>query len=67
MENDLPTDPVEMLRMIRDRHYEDTKHMTQDEKRVYDKKRIDTSNNEFEQRIASLQPDFDRFPFLSKK
>ena len=67
MKNDLPTDPVVMLRMIRDRHYEDTKHMTQEEKRDYDQKRIDKSNDEFERRLASLQPDYDRFPFLSKK
>jgi hypothetical protein len=67
MENDLPTDAVELVRAIRDRHYEETKHMTREERRVYDEKRIDRSVAEFEKRRANVKPDYDRFPFLAKK
>ena len=38
MENDLPTDAVEMVREIRNRHYEATKNMTREEKWAYDQK-----------------------------
>ena len=33
MEDDLPIDAVEMVRTIRDRHYDETKHMTREEKK----------------------------------
>ena len=38
MDNDLPDDAVEMVRAIRNRHYEATKNMTREEKRAYDQK-----------------------------
>ena len=66
MTNDLPHDAVERVRAIRNRHYEETVQMTRDEKRDYERKRIDKSVAEFENRMASIQPDYDRFPFLYK-
>jgi len=63
MENDLPTDAVEMVRAIRDRHYEATKHMTREEKRAYGQKEYE----EAKEYMANLKPDYDRFPFLAKK
>ena len=39
---DIPTnDSVEMVRAIRDLHYEETKNMTPDEKREYDRKQLE--------------------------
>jgi cell fate (sporulation/competence/biofilm development) regulator YmcA (YheA/YmcA/DUF963 family) len=67
MENDLPTDAVEMVRAIRDRHYEETKHMTREEKRVYDNQRIEKSVAEFKQLMRDSKPDYERFPFLATK
>ena len=66
MNNDLPHDAVERVREIRNRHYEETKSMTREEKQAYDRKRIDNSVAEFEKRMANIQPDYDRFPFLRK-
>ena len=63
MENDLPTDAVELVRAIRNRHYEETKHMTREEKRAYDEKRYEESEKWFE----SIKPNPSRFPFLSGK
>jgi len=63
MENDQPTDAVELVRAIRDSHYEETKHMTREEKRAYDEKRY----AEAEKWFASVKPNPARFPFLSKK
>ena len=64
MENSLlPTDAVEMVREIRNRHYEETKYMTREEKKVYDQKDYD----EFKALMAAAKPDYDRFPFLRKK
>ena len=63
MTNDLPTDAVELVRAIRNRHYEETKHMTREEKRTYDEKRY----LEAETWFASVKPNPARFPFLAKK
>lgn len=43
MEDDLPVDAVEMLRVIRTRHYEETKHMTREEKRLHDHKQYEAA------------------------
>ena len=66
MTNDLPHDAVERVRAIRNRHYEETVQMTRDEKRDYERKRIDKSVAEFDNRMANTKPDYDRFPFLRK-
>jgi hypothetical protein len=63
MENDLPTDAVEMVRAIRDRHYEATKHMTREEKRAYDQKRYEDAKKY----MASVDTSQYDFPFLPKK
>jgi hypothetical protein len=54
---------VEMVREIRNQHYEETKHMTIEERRAYDQKDYD----EFKALLANAKPDYDRFPFLPKK
>ena len=39
---EIPTDDgVAMVRAIRDKHYEETKNMTPDEKREHDRKRLE--------------------------
>jgi len=63
MDNNLPTDAVEMVRAIRDRHYEETKHMTREEKRVHDRKEYE----EAERRFASVKPNPGRFPFICQR
>ena len=63
MTNDLPINAVELVRAIRDRHYEETKDMTREEKRAHDEKRC----LEAEKWFASVKPNPARFPFLAKK
>ena len=63
----LPIDAVERVRAIRDRHYEETKHMTREEREAHDWQRINKSVAAFEERIAKANPDPSRFPFLAKK
>ena len=63
MEDDLPHDAVERVRAIRNWHYEETKHMTREEKRVHDQKRYE----EAKEWMASIKPDPSRFPFLPQK
>ena len=63
MDNDLPDDAVEMVRAIRNRHYEETKHMTREEKRAHDRKDYDA----FKKLLANAKPDYERFPFLAPK
>jgi len=67
MENNLPHDAVERVRAIRERHYEETKHVPREEKRAYDEQRIDKSIDEFKKLMKDAKPDYDQFPFLSKK
>jgi len=43
MNNKLPHDAVERVRAIRERHYEETKHMTREEKWEYDQKRYENA------------------------
>jgi len=61
--DNLPHDAVERVRAIRDRLYEETKHMTYEEKRAYDKKKYEENKEWF----ASIKPDPSRFPWLTKK
>ena len=63
LSNALPTDAVEMVRAIRNRHYEATKNMTREEKREFDRKR----SERFELLRKQVNPDLSRFPFLTKK
>jgi len=63
LNDDLPDDAVEMVRAIRTRHYEETKHMTIEERRAHDKKDYDA----FKELLANAKPDYERFPFLAKK
>ena len=56
-------DSVAMVRAIRDKHYEETKHMTYDEKMAYYEKKAEA----FQRRMDQVEPDYDRFPFLAKK
>ena len=67
MENDLPHDAVERVRAIRQRHYEETKHMTREEKKAHDDARIEKSVAEFTKLMKEVGPDYDRFPFLHRK
>ena len=63
----LPIDAVERVRAIRDRRYEETKHMTREERDAYNRQRIDKSYAEFEERTKNAKPNYERFPFLAKK
>jgi len=63
MYDDLPNDAVERVRKIRNRHYEETKHMTHEEKRAYDRKDYD----EFKALMANVKPDPSSFPWLHEK
>jgi len=67
MDNDLPIDAVERVRAIRNRRYEETKHMTREEKTAHDRQRMEKSVAEFKERTANLKPDYDRFPFFAPK
>jgi len=67
MDNDLPDDAVEMVRAIRDRRYEEMKHMTREEKRAHIHERMTKNVEKFKARMANAKPDYDRFPFLAKK
>ena len=60
----LPIDAVERVRAIRDRRYEETKHMTREEKQAHDWQRINKSYAEFKELMANANPDPSRFPFL---
>ena len=48
MENETEDNVVEMLRAIRDQKYEETKHMTREEKRAHDSARMAKSVAAFE-------------------
>jgi len=63
MENDLPDDAVEMVRAIRTRHYEETKHMTIEEKWAHDQKDIDA----FKKLMKEVNPSDYDFSWLSQK
>jgi len=65
--NELPDDAVEMLRAIRDRRYEETKHMTREEKQAHDSARMAKNVAAFEARLANAKPDYERWPFLAPK
>ena len=63
MDNELRDNVVEMVRAIRNQNYEETKHMTREEKREHDRKRY----TEAKAWMASIKPDPSRFPFLAAK
>ena len=63
MDSDLPTDAVEMVRAIRNRHYEETKSMTVEEKWAYDQKGID----DFKKLMKEVNPNDYDFSWLHKK
>jgi len=63
MDNDLPDDAVEMVREIRRRHHEETKHMTREEFREHNRKKYE----EAKEWMAMIKPDRSRFPFLTQK
>ena len=67
METETRDNVVEMVRKIRNRHYEETKHMTYEEKRAHDSARMAKAVASFEARLANAKPDYERFPFLAKK
>jgi hypothetical protein len=54
---------VEMVREIRNQHYEETKHMNREELREHNQKRSEQAEKWF----ATIKPNPDRFPFLPKK
>ena len=56
MQDELPKDAVEMVREIRNRKYEETKHMTREEKWAYEQKGVD----EFKKLMKEVNPsDYD--------
>ena len=63
MENEIQDNVVEMVRTIRNQHYEETKHMTREEKLEHDRKRYEKAK----EWLASGKPNPDRFPFLAGK
>jgi len=63
MNNDLPHDAVERVRAIRNRNYEETKHMTREEKRAHDRKRYE----EAKQMAASIDSSKYDFSWLKSK
>jgi len=65
--DDLPDDAVEMVQAIRDRHYEEIKHLTREEQRAHIEARTAKGAAAFEARLANAKPDYERFPFLAKK
>jgi protein-disulfide isomerase-like protein with CxxC motif len=67
LNNELPDDAVEMVRAIRDRHYEEMKHMTREEKRAHIAARTAKAVADFEARMANAKPDYERFPFIPKR
>ena len=63
MENEIQDNVVEMVRAIRNQHYEETKHMTRDEKREHDRKRYEKAKAYMD----TIKPDPSQFPFLAGK
>lgn len=61
---EIPTDdPVKMVRAIRDKHYEETKDMTPEQRREYYRQKTES----FDRRMEQVNPDDYDFPFLPKK
>jgi hypothetical protein len=61
--DDLPTDSVEMVRAIRQRHYEETKGMTLQERFEHQCKKV----AEYELYRKTINPANYDFPFLKRK
>jgi hypothetical protein len=62
MTTDKNVDVVKMIRKIRKRHYEETKHMSLGERMEHDRKEVEN----FKKELAAVKPDYDRFSFLHK-
>ena len=67
LHDELPHDAVERVRAIRDRHYEEMKHMTREKQRAHISARIAKGVAEFKELLANAKPDYERFPFIAKK
>ena len=59
MANDQQVDVLEMIREIRNEHYEATKHMTREEKRAYDRKEYE----EAKKAMANVDPSTCNYDF----
>ncbi|MCL2743629.1 MAG: hypothetical protein FWE67_07245 [Planctomycetaceae bacterium] len=64
---ELPHDAVERVREIRRRHYEETKHMTREEKRAYDSARMAKAVAEFKELAKVANPNDYDFSRLHEK
>jgi hypothetical protein len=67
MENDQPTDAVELVRAIRNQHYEETKHMTREEFRAHTEKRYAEAKERMTQLKKEINPNDYDFSWLRKK
>jgi len=67
METETRDNVVEMVREIRNRHYEETKHMTYEEKRAHDSARMAKSVARFEALMKEVNPDDYDFSWLRRK
>jgi hypothetical protein len=56
-------DAVKMVREIRNRHYEATKNMTPEEKRAFDRQRLEG----YYKHLETINLDDYNFPFIHKK
>ena len=56
-------DAVKMVRAIRDKHFEETKNMTREERLEYRRKKVE----EFNELRKQVNPDDYDFSFLAKK
>ena len=65
--DDLPDDAVEMVRAIRDRRYEEMKHMTREEKRAHIAARTAKGVAEFKKLAKEANPDDYDFSWLRSK
>ena len=63
MQNDLPNDAVEMIREIRNRKYEERKHMTREEIWACERKSMD----DLKRLAKEVNPDHYDFSWLRKK
>ena len=67
MENETQDNVVAMVREVRNRHYEETKHMTVEEKRAFDSARMAKSVAEFKQLAKEVNPSDYDFSWLRSK
>ena len=67
LNDELPDDAVEMVRAIRNRHYEETKYMTREDKRAHDSARMAKSVAEFKKLMKEVNLNDYDFSWLRKK